>query len=123
MRLRTARELPHITLASPDPRSIATAAAKGIDIGSYRGRQIAREDFSRFTHIFAMDHQNLRNIEAIQPTDGSAQVELFMDVVEGREGSAIADPYYDGGDRFEATWADVEAAAHALVAKLIREVA
>ncbi len=70
-----------------------------------------------------MDHQNLRNVEAIRPADGMAQVALLMDIVKGREGSAIADPYYDNGDRFDATWADVEAAARALVAKLVREVA
>ncbi len=107
----------------PDPRSIATAAAKGVDICQYRGRQITSEDFTRFTHIFAMDHQNLRNIEAILPSNGTAHVALLMDAVEGREGSAIADPYYDGGDMFDATWADVEAAARALVSRLMREVA
>ena len=102
----------------PDPRSIATAAAYGIDIGHYRGRQIAAEDFARFTHILAMDHQNLRNLEAIRPADATAQVSLLMDLVKGREGAAIADPYYDGEERFEDTWADVEMAARALVARL-----
>lgn len=104
----------------PDPRSIATASAYGIDITHYRGRQIAVEDFHRFTHIFAMDHQNLRNIEAIRPADGNAHVSLLLDIVEGREGAAIADPYYDGQERFEDTWADVEMAARALVERLLK---
>lgn len=103
----------------PDPRSIATALAYGIDIGHYRGRQIAAEDFTRFTHIFAMDHQNLRNIEAVRPAGATAQVSLLMDLVKGREGAAIADPYYDGEEHFEDTWADVEMAARALALLLL----
>lgn len=105
----------------PDPRSIAMAAAKGIDIRHYRGRQLVREDFARFTHIFAMDHQNLRNIEAIRPGNATAHVSLLLDLVAGREGAAIADPYYDGEDRFEDTWDDVEVAAKALVQQLTGE--
>ena len=102
----------------PDPRSIATALEYGIDIRHYRGRQIAVEDFTRFTHIFAMDHQNLRNIEAIRPAAATAEVSLLLDMVEGREGAAIADPYYGGEERFEDTWADVDMAAKAIVAML-----
>lgn len=105
----------------PDPRSIATAAVKGIDIRHYRGRQLAREDFTRFTHIFAMDHQNLRNIEAIRPSGSTAQISLLLDLVAGREGAAIVDPYYDGEERFEDTWADVEMAAKALIEHLMSE--
>ena len=65
-----------------------------------------------------MDHQNLRNIEALRPRGSRAQVSLLMDLVPGREGAAIADPYYDGEEQFEATWEDVEAAARALVGRL-----
>jgi len=102
----------------PDPRSVAEAARHGIDITHYRGRRLGEEDFDRFTHIFAMDHQNLRNIEALRPEGSSAHVSLLMDMVPGREGAPIADPYHDGEEQFEATWADVDAAAQALVASL-----
>ncbi|MEL6877849.1 MAG: low molecular weight protein-tyrosine-phosphatase [Pseudomonadota bacterium] len=102
----------------PDPRSVETAAANGIDISGLRGRQLAVADFTRFTHIFAMDHQNLRNIEAVRPDRAQAQVSLLLDVIPGREGAAIADPYYDGEDRFDATWEDVWMAAEALVERL-----
>ena len=68
-----------------------------------------------------MDHQNLRNIEALRPEGSSAHVTLLLDMVEGREGAAISDPYYDGEERFEDTWEDVEMAARALVAKLMED--
>ena len=102
----------------PDPRSIATAAEHGIDIGHYRGRQLLREDFARFTHIFAMDHQNLRNIELLRPEGANTHVSLLMDMVPGREGAAIADPYYGGEENFADTWDDAWTAANALVRRL-----
>ena len=102
----------------PDPRSVEEAAKHGIDITGYAARQLSVEDFDRFTHIFAMDHQNLRNIEAKRPDGSRAQVSLLMDLVPGREGAAIADPYLDGQEQFESTWEDVDAAAHALVKRL-----
>ena len=103
---------------SPDPRSVAEAARHGIDIGEYRGRQLAPKDFSRFSMIFGMDHENVSNIEKCRPGGSTTPVALLMDVVEGREGAAIADPYYDGEERFADTWADVDAAAIALVERL-----
>lgn len=102
----------------PDPRSIATAADHGIDINGLQGRQLCAGDFNRFTNIFAMDHSNLANIRAVAPADASAEISLLMDVVSGREGAAISDPYYDGEDRFDETWEDVSAAAEALVERL-----
>lgn len=102
----------------PDPRSIATAAEKGVDIRHYRGRQIEAVDFARFTHILALDHANLANIRAIAPAGHAAEVALLMDMVPGREGAAVADPYYDGEEQFEFTWQDVSLAAKALVARL-----
>ncbi len=104
--------------SAPDPRSIDTAQKHGIDIRHYRGRQLENADFTRFTHIFAVDHENLRNILAAEPSDGMAKIALLMDCVKGREGAAIADPYYDGEEHFGPTWEDVDAAATALVATL-----
>ncbi|MEP3051210.1 MAG: low molecular weight protein-tyrosine-phosphatase [Erythrobacter sp.] len=103
----------------PDPRSIETANRNGVDISDLRGRQLSEEDFVRFTHIFAMDHQNLRNINVVQPAGSTAHVSLLMDMVPGREGAAIADPYYDGEDQFDDTWEDVSTAAHAIVKRLL----
>jgi len=102
----------------PDRRATALAARHGIDIGGYRARQLAPEDFHRFSHIFALDHANLEDIRARQPADGRAQVGLLLDVVPGREGQAVADPYFGEEAGFETTWADVTQAAAALAARL-----
>ena len=102
----------------PDPRSIDVAAAHGVDIAGLRGRQLTSSDFTEFTHIFAMDLENLRNIERVRPAGSAAHISLLMDVVDGREGAAIADPYYDGEDQFEVTWEDIWTAAQTFVATL-----
>ncbi|MDN3645591.1 low molecular weight protein-tyrosine-phosphatase [Pontixanthobacter aestiaquae] len=102
----------------PDPRSIATAAQHGIDISHYQGRQLDQDDFARFSHIYAMDHSNLRNIRAVAPSGSAAEIALLMDTVPGREGEEIADPYYGGEENFTYTWEDVWMAVQAVVARL-----
>lgn len=102
----------------PDRRSIRTAASQGIDITHYRGRQLSDADFNEFTHIFAMDHENLRNVEDSAPAEATAQIALLLDLLPHRVGEAVRDPYYGGDDGFERTWAEVSEAAHALAAKL-----
>lgn len=102
----------------PDPRSIRQAAAHGIDISHYRGRQLTASDYREFTHIFAMDHDNLRDVRLRAPTGATAQIALLLDLVPHRAGQPVADPYYGGEDGFERTWSDVSEAARALVEQL-----
>ena len=104
----------------PDHRAQQIARGHGIDISGYRGRQISPEDYYRFTHIFALDAENLATIRQREPADAKAEIGLLLDCVEGRCGEAVADPYYGGLDGFHTTWADVTAAAEALVEKLRR---
>lgn len=102
----------------PDPRAQATARANGVDISSLRARQVEPADFTRFTHVFALDAGNLRNLRQLAPRDATAELALLLDMVPGREGQAVADPYYGGDEGFAETWRDVTAAAEALVARL-----
>ena len=50
-----------------------------------------------------------------------ARLSLLLDHVPGREGEAVADPYYGDDSHFDITWRDVTEAARALVARLARE--
>lgn len=99
----------------PDPRAQATALRHGVDISSLRARQVEAMDFTRFSHIFALDRDNLRTLLAAEPARSTAEVALLLDCVSGKEGMPVADPYYGGDDGFEGTWADVTLAATALV--------
>lgn len=106
----------------PDPGSIAEAAKHGIDITSYRARLVRPGDFRNFSHIFALDPQNLRDLKQIAPhglfTRSSARLSLLMDLVPGREGTAVIDPYGGTAADFAAVWDDVSEAARRLIARL-----
>ena len=79
---------------------------------------MAPADFRRFDWIFALDPDNLANLMAMAPGDMTASVGLLLDLVIGREGEGVRDPYYGDAAGFEQTWADVTAAARAFVARL-----
>ena len=102
----------------PDPRARREAMRHGIDISGYKARQVQPEDFRRFTHIFALDPDNLRDLCRIRPADGTAQLGLLMDMVDGREGTGVADPYYGDEAGFALTWRYVHRAARAILASL-----
>lgn len=99
---------------APDRRAQATARRHGVDVSGLRARQVARDDFVRFDHVIALDHENLANLRALAPADATAQLSLLLDWVPGRAGQAVADPWFGDDAGFETTWADVSAAARAL---------
>ncbi|WP_238473911.1 low molecular weight protein-tyrosine-phosphatase [Altericroceibacterium spongiae] len=104
----------------PDPRAQDEMKRHGVSIAGLKGRQINAEDYRRFTHIFALDDDNLEVIRQRAPSDASAEIMLLLDMVEERQGQPVADPYFGGADGFARTWEDVSAAADALVAKFRR---
>ena len=104
---------------APDRRAQLVARRHGIDIGAYRARQVGRQDFHRFSHIIALDPQNLASLKKMTPSGGTATVSLLLDEIEGRHGQAVADPYYGDQDEFEVTWADVTSAAQRLARRLL----
>lgn len=102
----------------PDRRAQATARSHGVDISGLRARQVERADFTRFSHIFALDGSNLSNLQALAPRGATAELGLLLDLVEGRRGRSVSDPYYGGAAEFETAWREVDAAAAVLVARL-----
>ncbi len=105
----------------PDRRAAAVARRNGIDISHLRARQVTAADFSRFDHIVALDAQNLANLKAMRPSGSRAELSLLLDHVPGREGEAVADPYYGDEAHFDLTWSDVTEGARALARKIARE--
>jgi protein-tyrosine-phosphatase len=59
----------------PDRRAQATALRHGVDISGYRGRQVKAADFRHFSHVVALDADNLANLKRLQPKDGTARAE------------------------------------------------
>ncbi len=102
----------------PDPRAIEVAKKNGVDISHLRARLVTSDDFRSFDYVVALDAQNLANLRRMRPADGKAELSLLLDHVEGREGQAVADPYYGQADHFDVTWADVTAGARELARKM-----
>lgn len=105
----------------PDPRASAVAAKNGIDISHLRARLVTAADFARFDHIVALDTKNLADLEAMRPPGSRADLSLLLDHVAGREGEAVADPYYGDDRGFDVTWADVTAGAYGLLQRIAKE--
>ncbi|HEV2082653.1 MAG TPA: low molecular weight protein-tyrosine-phosphatase [Brevundimonas sp.] len=100
---------------APDWRAQATARRHGVDVSGLRARQVTSDDFRRFDHVIAMDHENLADLRALAPADATARLSLLLDCVPGRAGQAVADPWFGDQAGFETTWTDVSAAARAIV--------
>jgi protein-tyrosine phosphatase len=105
----------------PDRRAIAAARRNGVDISHLRARQVRPEDFEAFDLIVALDRDNLADLKAFQQAGSRARLSLLLDHVPGREGEAVADPYYGDDSHFDITWRDVAAAARTLADKLANE--
>ena len=103
----------------PDRRAQAVARAHGDDVAHLRARQVDENDFRRFDLIYALDRSNLSALQAIAP-HGNAAVGLLLDIVPGREGEDVHDPYYGPDAGFQETWWDVSAAAEAIVDKILK---
>lgn len=83
----------------PDPRSQRVAEEYGYSIADLRARQATAEDFHAFDWIFAMDHQNWLDLEAIRPADSKARLVRLLDLPDGDLGD-VPDPYYGGEEGF-----------------------
>jgi protein-tyrosine phosphatase len=100
---------------APDPRAQAAALRQGVDIADYRARQVMSADFGLFTHIVALDAQNLADLEALRPDGATARLSLLLDHVPGRQGQSVADPYYGDDEAFELAWSEVAMGATGLL--------
>ena len=100
----------------PDRRSIAVAAAHGIDISVQRARRIEPSDFSRFDLILAMDQDNLKNLRKTAPADALGKLHLFNALALGSN-KDIPDPYYGNREDFEAVYTMLLAGCSALLPK------
>ncbi len=90
----------------------AAAAAKGLDLGPLRARQVCAEDFDRFDLILAMDRENLSDLRALDP-GGGAVLRLYLDPVGGGD---VPDPYYTRD--FDGALALIQRAADAWATEL-----
>jgi protein-tyrosine phosphatase len=104
--------------APPDPRSQRAALRRGIDISGLRARQVATDDFTGFDLILAMDAGNLRELQAMQPRNSRAKLQLFLEYAPEQELRDVPDPYYGDSAAFEKVLDLTTAASRGLLAAL-----
>lgn len=103
----------------PDPRSIAAAARRGIDLSALRARQVVDEDFERFDYLIAMDSENFAELVSRSPPQARERVRLFMEFADRSDMPEVPDPYYGGPGGFELVLDLVEEASAGLLAHLL----
>ncbi|HEU4838989.1 MAG TPA: low molecular weight protein-tyrosine-phosphatase [Micavibrio sp.] len=93
----------------PDPRSVATAMKRGVDMRPLRARKVEDADFSRFHYILAMDggHQRILSRFPAQPPYGA--LSLFLG------GGDVPDPYYGVLKGFEHVYDLIEEGSRRLL--------
>ena len=102
----------------PDPRSVAEAARRGLDISHQRARQFIASDFNDFDHILVMDSSNYQNVLKLarNQTDRD-KVELVMNYDRPGYNQSVPDPYWDD-DGFAGVYDMLERACARVVERL-----
>jgi len=102
----------------PDRRAIAHGEKRGLEMRALRGRQVAKGDFERFDHIFAMDEDNLERLMALCPPGARTTPRLLLECAPHLGVREVPDPYYGGAGDFERVLDLVDAACAAFVEEL-----
>jgi protein-tyrosine phosphatase len=100
---------------APDPRTIAAAKKRNIDLSTLRARAVTSEDFNEFDYILAMDDVNLAELKKIKPSNYKGHLGLFLDFATHKDYRHVPDPYHGGEEGFELVLDLLEDAAAGLL--------
>ena len=101
---------------APDRRAQAEARKRGYDLSARRARQATPQDFRDFDLIFAMDRNNLANLQRLRPDGAGAELALFLDLLPDQPLREVPDPYYEDG--FDTVLDLIEDGCDALIRRL-----
>lgn len=107
-----------------DPRTLATAKARGVDLPSV-ARRFERADFGRFDYVLAMDQSNHDALLRLAGSDAErAKVRLLRSFCAKSSACGeldVPDPYYGGAGGFEDVFDICQAACEGFLAHVRRE--
>ncbi|WP_026790568.1 low molecular weight protein-tyrosine-phosphatase [Pleomorphomonas oryzae] len=103
----------------PDPRAIAAARKRGVDLAPLRARQVRKADFSDFELIVGMDRQNVADLRRLAPKGSTTRIGLFLEEALGLS-SEVPDPYYEDERAFDAVFDLCDRAVRAFIEKIER---
>lgn len=102
----------------PDPRTVAAAKRRNIDLSVLRARAVKTSDFNEFDYVLAMDKNNLSDLQQLKPADYAGHLGLFLAFGSQSEYLEVPDPYHGGSEGFELVLDLVEDAAAGLLASI-----
>jgi protein-tyrosine phosphatase len=108
----------------PDPRAIASAAARGYDLTPQRSRRFDPGDFERFALIIGMGRNHVTELRARARNEAAGRVRLFLDCLppsDPKFGRDVPDPYYGDQSDYELSLDLIEYATPALIQVLKRD--
>lgn len=105
---------------APDPRALAAARRRGIDISDLRARQFRASDLNEFDYVLAMDRQNLADLREVWQSCGGTEPQLFLRYGSGSL-DEVPDPYYGGEQGFERVLDLIEDAGQGLLDHIRRQ--
>jgi protein-tyrosine phosphatase len=77
----------------PWPEAVQAAKLRGYDITRCSARCVHAGDFDRFDYILAMDHANVKALQAMAPTHHRNKIQLLLAYSERYRGKEVPDPY------------------------------
>jgi protein-tyrosine phosphatase len=107
----------------PDPRAVAAALKRGVDLRSQRARRIRREDFGRYDFLIAMDRTHRDALRKLAPAGGETKLGLFMDYAPEFGLKDVPDPYYGDAQDFERVLDMIESGSGRLLDEIERRLA
>lgn len=85
-----------------DARAAAALARRQLRMPwRWRSRRVELKDLERHELVLAMDHDNLRALRALAPAELQPRLQLFLDLVPGRAGTEVPDPFFGPAQGFE----------------------
>lgn len=78
----------------------------GISTKGMQSRQVTADDFYTADYIIGMDRENVEDLLALAPDGTENKVRLYLDLVPGKEGQGIPDPWYTGN--FQETYSLIQ---------------
>jgi protein-tyrosine phosphatase len=106
----------------PDSRTQSNALEHGLDISSLRARQFERADFKSFDQIYAMDTDNLWNIQELAESEGDKEkAKLILDLLPDENVKDVPDPYFGGEKGFEKVYQLLDAATDRLIQQISQQ--
>lgn len=102
-----------------DPRSVAVAAAHGLDLNGHAARLFTARDFDRFDRIYVMDRTNYNDVLGMaRDSEDEQKVDFIMNLVTPGENRPVPDPWYGGRDNFEKVYQMLDKACLQLVKEI-----